>query len=149
RRKLNALNWRTLYQENEGFLLFEDTRLQWEALHPDYVLIDARTGHTDIEGICTRQLADAVVLVFYPNQQNLDGLQEVCRDIRAEKTSGLKKEIKLHFVASNVPDLDDEHGRLRHWLDRFRDELQLGKKGLVNVIHCKDTLEMLDQPVFV
>jgi MinD-like ATPase involved in chromosome partitioning or flagellar assembly len=152
-RMLNNLNWRTLYQEEEGFLLFEDTRLQWEAeFHPDYVLIDARTGHTDIEGICTRQLADAVVLVFYPNEQNLVGLREVCRHIRAEKTSGLKKEIKLHFVASNVPNLDDERGQLRRWLGKFAHELETYRqiprfKRLV--IHRHESLEMFEQPVFV
>jgi MinD-like ATPase involved in chromosome partitioning or flagellar assembly len=156
RRMLNTLNWRTLYQDDEGFLLFEDTRAQWEAeLHPDYVLIDARTGHTDIEGICTRQLANAVVIVFYPNEQNLEGLREVCRHIRAENESGLKKEIKLHFVASNVPPLDDERGILRRHLKRFRaglgtaEELGLFFAGPIPIIHRNETLQMLDQPVFV
>jgi MinD-like ATPase involved in chromosome partitioning or flagellar assembly len=153
RRMLNNLSWRTLYQEEEGFLFFEDTRLQWEAeLHPDYVLIDARTGHTDIEGICTRQLADAVVVVFYPNEQNLNGLRVVCRHIRAEADSGLKKEIKLHFVPSNVADLDDEHGLLRRQLKMFQNELGMYRpiprlKRLV--IHRHESLEMLEQPVFV
>jgi MinD-like ATPase involved in chromosome partitioning or flagellar assembly len=153
RRMLNALNWRTLYQDEEGFLLFEDTRLQWDAeLRPDYVLIDARTGHTDIEGICTRQLADAVVVVFYPNEQNLTGLREVCRHIRAEKESGLKKEIKLHFVASNVPGLDDEHGLLRRRLVAFRNELTIYREFPRDprvVIHRHEGLEMLEQPIFV
>jgi MinD-like ATPase involved in chromosome partitioning or flagellar assembly len=153
RRMLNSLNWRTLYEEEEGFLLFEDTRLQWDAeLHPDYVLIDARTGHTDIEGICTRQLADAVVVVFYPNEQNLAGLREVCRHIRDEADSGLKKNITLHFVPSNVADLDDERGLLRRQLEVFGNELRMYRlipslKPLV--IHRHESLEMLEQPVFV
>jgi MinD-like ATPase involved in chromosome partitioning or flagellar assembly len=148
RRMLNALNWRELYQDEDGFLLFEDTRLQWEAdLHPDYVLIDARTGHTDIEGICTRQLADAVVVVFYPNEQNLAGLREVCRHIRAEETSGLKKEIKLHFVASNVPDLDDEDRHLRRHLSQFCKALEIPHPH-IPIMHRNETFQMLDQPVF-
>lgn len=153
RRMLNNLSWRKLYQDEEGFLLFEDTRLQWEAeLHPDYVLIDARTGHTDIEGICTRQLADAVVVVFYPNEQNLTGLREVCRHIRAEANSGLKKEIKLHFVPSNVADLDDEHGQLRRQLEMFGNELTIYREFPRHprvVIHRHESLEMLEQPIFV
>ena len=150
---LNDLNWPTLYREEDGFLLFEDTLLQWkEEFHPDYVLIDARTGHTDIEGICTRQLADAVVVVFYPNEQNLAGLREVCRHIRAEETSGLKKRINLHFVASNVPVLDDERDLLRRQLDAFRKELAIPRRILRPqplVIHRHEGLEMLEQPVFV
>jgi MinD-like ATPase involved in chromosome partitioning or flagellar assembly len=153
RRMLNALNWQTLYEKDEGFLLFEDTRSQWEAeLHPDYVLIDARTGHTDIEGICTRQLPDAVVLIFYPNEQNLVGLIEVCRHIREEKSRkkirGRKEPVELHFVASNVPDLDDEDQYLSRHLSQFREKLAI-RDETIPTIHRNETLQMLDQPVFV
>jgi hypothetical protein len=40
---------------------------QWEeTLKPDYVLIDSRTGHSEIGGICTRQLPHTVVVLFIP-----------------------------------------------------------------------------------
>src|SRR6516165_964344 len=106
---LAKIDWIKLYRDEEGFLLLEDAKAQWEQeFEPDYVLIDSRTGHTDVEGICTRQLPDAVVVLFFPNEQNLVGLRDVCRRIRGEATSGLEKHIQLHFVMSNVPDLDDE-----------------------------------------
>src|SRR5207302_1479786 len=39
------LDWKRLYQDESGFLLFEDTKKGWEKeLKPDYVLIDSRTG---------------------------------------------------------------------------------------------------------
>lgn len=150
RRMLNGLNWKALYQDEDGFLLFEDTREQWEAeFHPDYVLIDARTGHTDIEGICTRQLANAVVVIFYPNEQNLAGLTEVCRHIRAEATGGLEKKIKLHFVVSNVPDLDDEDQHLHSHLEKFHGQLSIPNSAPMTIIHRNETLQMLAQPIFV
>ncbi|HRI31856.1 MAG TPA: AAA family ATPase, partial [Candidatus Kapabacteria bacterium] len=43
----------------------------------DYVLIDSRTGYTDMGGICTVLLPTKLVLVFSPNQQNLDSVFEV------------------------------------------------------------------------
>src|SRR5207244_7029673 len=117
---LARIDWPKLYREEDGFLLFEDTKAQWEQEYkPDYVLIDSRTGHTDVEGICTRQLPDAVVVLFFPNEQNLVGLQDVCRRIRSEQTSGLEKLIQLHFAMSNVPDLDDEDRVLTHIRERF------------------------------
>jgi hypothetical protein len=62
---LASIDWLALYREHDGFLLFEDTKAQWEQeFKPDYVLIDSRTGHTDVEGICTRQLPDAVAMFF-------------------------------------------------------------------------------------
>ena len=59
----NQIDWGSLYERRDGFLLFEDIREQWkQTIKPDYVLIDSRTGHTDTSGICTRQLPNAVVV---------------------------------------------------------------------------------------
>jgi MinD-like ATPase involved in chromosome partitioning or flagellar assembly/tetratricopeptide (TPR) repeat protein len=149
RTALTNLDWKRLYHDQGGFFLFEDTKKGWEEeLKPDYVLIDSRTGDTDVLGICTRQLPDSVVLMFTPNEQNLAGLKNVCRDIRREETEGLKKEIHLHFVAANVPALYDEHGLLHRRLDVFRQELSIPSSEPV-IIHHEETLRMLEQPVFV
>jgi MinD-like ATPase involved in chromosome partitioning or flagellar assembly len=146
---LAHIDWIKLYGEEEGFLLLEDTKAQWEhEFKPDYVLIDSRTGHTDVEGICTRQLPDAVVVLFFPNEQNLVGLRDVCRRIRAEATDGLKKNIRLHFVMSNVPDLDDEDRVLRDRLEDFHTDLGIGRK-LHAVIHRYESVMLFNQAVFV
>ena len=72
---LGQIDWGALYAEREGYLFFEDLKVQWrEAFSPDYVLVDSRTGFTDTSGICTRQLPDAVTVFFFPNEQNLRGL---------------------------------------------------------------------------
>jgi MinD-like ATPase involved in chromosome partitioning or flagellar assembly len=145
---LARIDWLKLYREQDGFLLFEDTKAQWEQEYkPDYVLIDSRTGHTDVEGICTRQLADAVVVLFFPNEQNLVGLQDVCRRIRGEAESGLMKPIRLHFVMSNVPDLDDEDRILRRSLKMFDEELDIS--GLDAVIHRYESVMLFNQAIFV
>jgi MinD-like ATPase involved in chromosome partitioning or flagellar assembly len=145
---LAKIDWQALYRDSDGFLLFEDTKAQWEKVfNPDYVLIDSRTGHTDVEGICTRQLPDAVVALFFPNEQNLVGLKDVCRRIRAEAQSGLKKEIELHFVASNVPDLDDEDQALDQRLKTYREEL--GFAELNAVVHHYESALLFNQAVFV
>jgi MinD-like ATPase involved in chromosome partitioning or flagellar assembly len=146
---LAIIDWLALYREHDGFILFEDTKAQWEQeFKPDYVLIDSRTGHTDVEGICTRQLPDAVVVFFFPNEQNLVGLQEVCRRIRAEASSGLMKQIRLHFVMSNVPDLDDEEGILRRCLEEFDWELEFGGRPDA-VIHRCESAMLFNQAIFV
>jgi hypothetical protein len=145
---LAKIDWLKLYREEEGFLLLEDTKAQWEQeFKPDYVLIDSRTGHTDVEGICTRQLPDAVVVLFFPNKQNRVGLRDVCRRIRAEATSGLKKHIRLHFVVSNVPNLDDEHGVIRSEIDEFRKDLKFSE--IDAVIHRYEDVMLFKQAIFV
>jgi MinD-like ATPase involved in chromosome partitioning or flagellar assembly len=148
RKSLARLDWQSLYRDHEGFLFFEETKLEWEEfVKPDYVLIDARTGHTDIEGICTRQLPDAVVVMFFPNEQNLTGLKQVGTHIRAEKDGGLRKDIKLNFVMSNVPDLDDEDKTLRRLRQRFTQDVCENHPPLV--IHHYQSMSLLNQAVFV
>ena len=143
----NQIDWAELYEKRDGYLLFEDLKAQWQqAVNPDYVLIDSRTGHTDSGGICTRQLPDAVTILFFPNEQNLRGLTKVVNDIRSETEEPRRKKIELHFVMSNVPDLDDEDRILEKKIQAFRNELGLETDPLV--VHRYDSLSLLNQVVF-
>ena len=144
----NQLDWGELYEKHGGYLLLEDLKEQWKQIvRPDYVLIDSRTGYTDAGGICTRQLPDSVVVFFFPNEQNLRGLTEVVRDIRSEADEPRKKRIELHFVMSNVPDLDDEDLILESKIAAFQDQLDFLREPMV--VHRYDSLSLLDQVVFV
>ena len=145
--KFKEINWQDLYENREGYLLFEDLKAQWKKLlDVDYVLLDSRTGHTDISGICTRQLPDSVVLFFFPNEQNRRGLETVVKQIRAESRSDRKKDIKLHFVMSNVPELDDEEGFLANNVAILKETL--GCKEFSAIIHHYNSLALLTQSVF-
>lgn len=145
--RLNGLDWTRLYDQQDGYLLLEDLKLQWATtLNPDYVFIDSRTGHTDVGGICTRQLPDAVVVFFLPNDQNLSGLVKVVDDIRDESRPPRRKLINIDFVLSNVPDIDDEEGILQARLERFK--ATLGYDDVSAVIHRYSSLALLDQTIF-
>ena len=143
----NQVDWGELYDRRDGYLLFEDLKEQWNhVLRPDYVLIDSRTGHTDTCGICTRQLPNSVVVFFFPNEQNLRGLEEVVRDIRSEADGPRNKTIELHFVMSNVPDLDDEDQILENQVHAFGKQLGFRRKPMI--VHRYDSLSLLNQDVF-
>ena len=143
----NQINWRELYERYDGYLLFEDLKEQWnQVLSPDYVLINSRTGYTDASAICTRQLPDAVVVLFFPNEQNLRGLVDIVSDIRNESAGVRQKSIDLHFVMSNVPDLDDEDEILENKIAEFQRRLEFSNEPLI--IHRYDSLSLLNQVVF-
>ena len=145
---LNSIDWGALYSQHDGYLLFENLKEQWRTyLEPDYVLIDSRTGHTDVAGICTRQLPDAVVALFFPTAQNLLGLEKVIKDIRSESSRSQGDSIKTHFVAANVPDLDDENKKLADRMNHFRQSL--GYESLASIIYHYPSLDLLNQEVFV
>ncbi len=144
--RLNSINWRDLYDFNDGYFLFENLKAQWKkSLNPDYVLIDSRTGHTDVGSICTRQIPDAVVLLFFPNRQNLSGLIPIVDRVREQNIEG-SKELVMHFVTSNVPDIDDEHSILWSRLQEFQKNLKY--KKLAATIHHYQDLSLLNQEIF-
>ena len=43
----------------------------------EYVLVDSRTGVTDVGGICSMVLPEKLVGIFTPNAQSLDGLVDL------------------------------------------------------------------------
>lgn len=145
--RFKSINWADLYDNHDGYVLFEDLKAQWQkTLEVDYVLIDSRTGHTDIGGICTRQLPDSVVLFFFPNEQNRRGLQGLFKQIKAEENTERKKSIKVHFVMSNAPETDDEEGFLAKKVSEFKETL--GFKNFTAVIHHYNSPALVTQSVF-
>jgi MinD-like ATPase involved in chromosome partitioning or flagellar assembly len=145
-RRLADIDWTDLYRSQHGYKMIEDLKAQWaDAFNPDYVFIDSRTGHTEEGGICTRQLPDAVVVLFFPNEQNLVGLRKVVSDIRSAARTKQRK-IPIHFVASNVPDVSDDDGILRDRLEKFQNTLEF--KSFQTVYHYP-SLALLNQEIFV
>lgn len=43
----------------------------------NYILVDSRTGYTDISGICTSVMPEKLVTVFTPNRQSISGVIEM------------------------------------------------------------------------
>lgn len=79
-----------------------------DELTPDYLLIDARTGITEIGGMATSVLADKVVCLFVDNRESIDGTRAVIRSLRkAERPSGYPP-VQVFPVLSRVTgDLED------------------------------------------
>lgn len=114
--ELNKIDWKDFYRRDNGFYLIENLKGQIsEEYKPDYVLIDSRTGLTDIGGICTLQLPEAVVMVFNLNDQNLHGIRQVMRSIQY---NAIGKDIRTLLLASPIPDMSHADSllsqRLKH-----------------------------------
>lgn len=82
--KLERINWQVLYEKKRGFDFLEQIKNSIENLEQryDYVLIDARTGYSDVGGICLQQLPNLVVLMFRLNGQNLEGTSKTYDALR-------------------------------------------------------------------
>lgn len=92
----------------QGFMALLDLQARIaDELKPDYLLIDARTGITELGGLATTILADTVVCMFAANQESLDGTVTVVEALRAAPRLKRKKPIRVVPVlsrASKPPD---------------------------------------------
>jgi MinD-like ATPase involved in chromosome partitioning or flagellar assembly len=118
-RRMQAINWEDVYQR--GFATFlERCRAEWTAEY-DFVLIDSRTGVSDIAGICTAHLPDRLVVVFTANDQNLNDVVNVAR--RADQARDrLPYDRPRHVVLPVLSRLDNrvEYERAEKWQRRCR-----------------------------
>ncbi|WP_133366492.1 KGGVGR-motif variant AAA ATPase [Qipengyuania sediminis] len=151
--KFAAIDWQHLYAERRGQDLIDDLRNQWATFERDgfdYVLVDSRTGATDIAGICTRQLPQLVVILFTPTRQNVCGLRPIVDLIRSEhERTG--HHVRILFSPSNLPDLFDEDDVLGRALTSAKEQLGFGDRaGLepapVSISHWSN-MALLDLPV--
>lgn len=112
--RMQSIDWATLYPQ--GFATFLETcRDIWTAEH-DFVLIDSRTGISDIASICTAHLPDRLVVVFTANDQNLDEVVEITR--RADDARDrLPYDRPRHTVLPVLSRLDNrvEYERADNW----------------------------------
>ncbi|RSD09592.1 CATRA system-associated protein [Amycolatopsis eburnea] len=75
--QLQEIDWDALYDDGFGEYL-EECREHWVTRY-DFVLIDSRTGISDIGGICTAHLPDHLVLLFTANRQSILGAMDAAR----------------------------------------------------------------------
>lgn len=102
-KKLHQTNWNALYTRGVAQPFIANWKNAIErTFQPDYVLIDSRTGLTDIGGVCTLHFPDIVVLLFALNKQNIDGTAGVLKAItRVEQ----REPIQTVLVASPIPNI--------------------------------------------
>ncbi len=77
--KFSQVDWAALFEpEGAGPAFFHSLAGSLlQELGYEIVLVDSRTGYTDLGAVCTLQLPDLVVLVFNFNEQNLAGIERV------------------------------------------------------------------------
>ena len=145
--KAQNLNWDKLFNENDFGNYLESIRKEWIKEY-DIILIDSRTGITDIGGICTIHLPDVVVLMFTTNDQSLYGIKDVIERVRKQHETLPFDRSAL--VAIPVPSRDEsrtEYEASSRWKKKFSKELSdLYKDWLPKNKKPEDILDLLKIP---
>ncbi|MFY9609344.1 MAG: toll/interleukin-1 receptor domain-containing protein [Blastocatellia bacterium] len=112
-----------MYEQHGLGAFIEKLREAWKKEF-DFVLVDSRTGITDIGGICTVQLPDYLVLLFTANEQSLGGALSVVERAR-ETRSGLpfdRAKLLVLPVATRL-EVRVEYREAQKWLTTFEKRL--------------------------
>lgn len=144
---MQRLDFEYLFQEHDLGRYIESLRAEWISLF-DFVLIDSRTGVTDMGGICTVHLPDILVLFFTANESSVDGALDVVRRAR-----GAQERLPLdrgRLVAVPVPSRDEsrtEYRRAAEWKKIFAERFaDIYSDWLPREVKAEDAVELLRIP---
>jgi tetratricopeptide (TPR) repeat protein len=133
---LHGLDWTEFYRKQNGAAVMENLRGHIMAeFEPDYVLMDARTGISEMGGIATHQLADYVVVLFNLNEQNLHGAKRFHDSIKK-----LEKPPEIILAASPIPAMPAGAGT------PFRTKMNWVKKNLPKAVNSEKPIVIPYQP---
>lgn len=151
--KLAQINWWKLFysEQSEGIPFFLDLKEKIRLTYkPDYLLIDSRTGITELSAITISILADSVVFFSANNKENIQGCKHVLRSIANSENNlfGIKKDI--HFVLSRIPTPEKPDEKTKEAalttkifseFNEFKENDNINIKSF-NVLHSDRELEM-------
>ncbi|MGW6457284.1 FxSxx-COOH system tetratricopeptide repeat protein [Streptomyces sp. NPDC055078] len=123
---VSTFDWDNFYDRLGGGLFFDALRDDMKANY-DYVLIDSRTGLSDIADICTVHLPDVLVDCFTLSDQSIDGAASVARQID-ERYGG--RGIKIYPVPMRIDEGEKEKADAGRALARVKfDRFPTGLDG--------------------
>lgn len=82
-----------------------------EEFRTDFLLIDSRTGVTELAGITTTMLADKVVCLMLPNRESQSGARAVLRSLTHAQRMAEQSTLDVIPVLSRIPEHDESMAR--------------------------------------
>jgi Tfp pilus assembly protein PilF len=111
--RLERLDLPGLYREGHGLgVMLAFKQVVQDSKRFDYVFVDSRTGFSDESGICTRDLADYIVVLSGLNKQNIEGTAAFLKALRAATQGEREVEVVLSPVPNGEDALVDERAAI-------------------------------------
>ncbi len=104
--KLNELSWSRIFGELDGVAFFQMfLKRIHEEIGPQVLVIDSRTGFSEIGGLCTQQLADEAVILTSMAAESIKMTRHLAALIRSSRITQLlkKNEVDTKIVISRIP----------------------------------------------
>ena len=118
-RQLHEFSWQEFFAGKVGGPVLERWRSEWKEAY-DFILVDSRTGLSDIGGVCTILLPDVLAAVFTASHQSTRGVRAVIDSAQQERR---KLDVpRLPLAVLPIParfDGREEVDLGEKWLDKF------------------------------
>jgi hypothetical protein len=145
--RVRDLDFSEFYSSKNGGAAIELFRAELKNRY-DFVLLDSRTGFTEVGGVCTVQLPDLIVLLFTATNQALTGgLDIIARASNARQRLPFERpQVPVLPVPSRL-DTQAEFRLTQRWLDRFSNDLsELFGDWLPQSVRARTVLELIKLP---
>ncbi|WP_300449819.1 TIR domain-containing protein [Accumulibacter sp.] len=126
---VRSFDWQDFFDNWRGERFFDWLRRQLAEGERAYdvVLVDSRTGVTEMGGICAYQLADVAIMLCAPNLQNIDGTLAVANDFRSDAVIALRRGRPLEILVIPAR-LEENNPRCEDFFHEF--ESRIGSEFL-------------------
>jgi MinD-like ATPase involved in chromosome partitioning or flagellar assembly len=106
--KLSRINWHKLFYEHgaQGVQIFKELQVRiLDEFQPDFLLVDSRTGITEMGGVATTLMADKVLCLVLPTRENLDGARAVLRSLKRSRRDSGGADLEIMVAVSRLPEM--------------------------------------------
>lgn len=138
--KLSRINWHDLFYSKgaKGVQVFLDLKNRIaDELNPDFLLVDSRTGITEMGGVATTLLADRVISLVLPSRENLEGARAVLRSLRRSRRESGAGDLEIMVALSRLPQMEESKGE-QDWTERIRATLNEEAEDLKDTLSCSE-----------
>jgi MinD-like ATPase involved in chromosome partitioning or flagellar assembly len=118
--KLSQIDWHELLYSPHASgvqILLELKNRILDEMEPDFLLVDSRTGITEMGGVATTLFADRVICLVSPAMENLEGSRAVLRSLKRSRRESGAMDIEIMVALSRLPEMkspEDEKGLIGH-----------------------------------
>lgn len=148
-KKLASLNWHEIFyaEDSEGMLFFIELQQRIkEELKPDFLLIDSRTGVTEISSLSTAILADKIVFLCANNKENLDGSRQIISGIEKIERFSWQRPVEITFALTRIPETSEK--REQEIIKKVYGEINKNEKLIkiedICILHSDRDLELAE-----
>ena len=119
---VQGFDWEDFYFSYQGKEYFDWLRKK-VLQSADVVLIDSRTGVTEMGGVCARQMADVVVAFSASNYQNINGVARMVQSFKRPETIAARDNRPLDTLIVPTRVDSSDQTELVAFLERFQKEV--------------------------